>query len=141
MNALDLVELTRNHFRAAMEKNVDEILASYSETSDLLVFIEGPRWATLGYDKVAKGWRDFCNSAIHLKKCDWVENLQAKKDENMGFVAGILELEVEVASITKKIRFRASFILRNEGDRWRIIHEHVSQPAPDPYGIGDWLKT
>lgn len=141
MNAPDLVELTRNHFKAAIEKNVNEILASYSKSPDLLVFIEGPRWATLGYDKVSKGWHDFCDSAIRLKRCDWVENLQAEKAEGMGFVAGILELEVEVGGVTKTIRFRASFILRNEGDRWRIIHEHVSQPAPDPYGIGDWLKT
>ncbi|MFN3330574.1 MAG: YybH family protein, partial [Pyrinomonadaceae bacterium] len=107
----------------------------------LLVFVEGPRWATFGYEMVVKGWRDFCSSAIKLKDCSWVEGLRTEMHESMGFVAGIVELDVEIEGVSRKIRFRGTFVLRKEEDgKWRIIHEHFSQPMPDPYGIGDWLK-
>lgn len=137
----DLMEVTKKHFKAAVEKDIDAILDSYSKSPDLLVFVEGPRWVTVGYDAVEKGWRDYCDSAINLKRCEWVENIRAEKGKDMGFVAGIVELEAEVAGVLKKIRFRGTFVLRNESGKWCIIHEHFSQPASDPYGVGDWLKS
>jgi ketosteroid isomerase-like protein len=136
-----LVEVTNKHFKAAVEKNIEKLLDSYSKTEDLLVFVEGPRWATFGYSAVAKGWRDFCSSAISLKNCFWAEGLRAEVHERIGFVAGIVGIEAEINGIPRQIRFRATFVLRKEEDeKWRIIHEHFSQPASDPYGIGDWLK-
>ncbi|MCS6873154.1 MAG: nuclear transport factor 2 family protein [Pyrinomonadaceae bacterium] len=135
-----LLETIENHFRFAVEKNVEGILDSYSKSEDLLVFVEGPRWATLGYEAVAKGWRDYCISSINLKRCEWVEVLKGQENGDIGFLAGIVDVEAEINGELRKIRFRGTFVLKNEGDRWRIVHEHFSQPASDPYGVGDWLK-
>lgn len=136
-----LIEITQDHFNAIISKEIEKILNFYSTSEDLLIFVEGPRWATLGYENVAKGWRDFCASAINMKSCVWIENLQAKVVGKMGFVAGIAELNVEINDVLKTIRFRGTFILEKEAEGiWRVVHEHFSQPAENPYGIGDWLK-
>jgi len=59
----------------------------------------------------------------------------------MGFVAGIVELEVQIKDKLTAIKFRGTFVLeKDSNENWKIIHEHFSQPAEDPYGIGDWLK-
>ncbi len=55
-------------------------------------------------------------------------------------IAGLLSLETMVGSSPRILRVRASFVLqRNDLDQWQIVHEHVSQPMADPYGIGDWI--
>ena len=137
-----LIEATEAHFAAIINKDVEPILNSYSRSEDLLVFVEGPRWATLGYENVARGWRDFISSDIALKSCVWVENLQSKIIGEMGFVGGIVELQVQIKDKSLTIRFRGTFVFEKSADgEWRIVHEHFSQPAADPYGIGDWLKS
>ena len=138
----NLIEKSKTHFRAVIEKRIDEIINFYAETPDLLVFVEGPRWATLGFANVSKGWQDFVGSPIAVKSCEWAENLQSKIIGEMGFVAGIVEMKVEISGAPlRTIRFRGTFVMQLEPDgEWRIIHEHFSQPAENPYGIGDWLK-
>lgn len=137
----NLVEKSLEHFRAVIEKRVDEVIDHYSNTPELLVFVEGPRWATLGFENVAKGWRDFTDAPMRVVDCQWVENLQSKVVGKMGFVAGVVELKVEVKGQPKTVRFRGTFVMEQEADeKWRIVHEHFSQPAENPYGFGDWLK-
>jgi ketosteroid isomerase-like protein len=137
----DLVRLSEKHFSAVLEKKIAEIVDFYANSPHLLVFVEGPRWATLSFEKVSKGWQDFVDSTINVKSCKWVENPESKVTAEMGFVAGIVEMQVEVREELKTIRFRGTFVFQKEPDgKWRVIHEHFSQPAVDPYGIGDWLK-
>ncbi|MDQ3042163.1 MAG: nuclear transport factor 2 family protein [Acidobacteriota bacterium] len=141
MDSLILIKTTENHFEAIKEKRLAEILNSYANSEDLLVFVEGPRWETLGYENVAKGWRDFISSEISMVQCAWLPSVRSKIIGEMGFVAGIVELEVQIKDQLTAIKFRGTFVLEKESDEsWRIIHEHFSQPAEDPYGIGDWLK-
>lgn len=137
----DLIELSKKHFAAVAKKRIDDILNFYADSPDLLVFVEGPRWATLSFERVSKGWRDFVDSAISVKSCEWVETLESKTFTDSGFVAGIVEMKVEINGKLKTIRFRGTFVFQKEKDgNWRVIHEHFSQPAENPYGIGDWLK-
>lgn len=141
MNSEKLIEVSKGHFAAVINKDIEKIIDFYVKSEDLLVFVEGPRWATLGYNNVAKGWGDFADSAITVKNCEWVEFSQAKEVGNLGFVAGIVEMNLVINHDPKTIKFRGTFVLEREADeKWRVIHEHFSQPAADPYGIGDWLK-
>jgi ketosteroid isomerase-like protein len=138
---IDLIELSKKHFAAVQEKRIDDILNFYADSPDLLVFVEGPRWTTLSFEKVSKGWRDFVDSPITVKSCEWIEQLESKQFADSGFVAGIVEMKVEINDELKTIRFRGTFNFQKEADgNWRVIHEHFSQPAENPYGIGDWLK-
>lgn len=80
-------------------------------------------------------------SEIVVRRCVWAEHLRTKIVGKMGFVAGIARLEVEIKGETKTIEFRGTFVLEEAAEgSWKIIHEHFSQPAANPYGIGDWLK-
>jgi ketosteroid isomerase-like protein len=112
----------------------------YWRDENLLVFVEGPRWVTTGYGAVDKGWRDFVDSPISMVECDWVENLRTRTVGDMGYVAGTVELKVKIKEEMKTIRFRGTFVFERTEEGWKIVHEHFSQPAEDPYGIGDWLK-
>jgi ketosteroid isomerase-like protein len=137
----ELIEVSKNHFLAVQDKRIDDIIDFYVDSPELLVFVEGPRWATLSFERVSKGWRDFVDTAIFVKSCEWVENLESKVVGEMGFVGGIVEMKVDINGELKTIRFRGTFVFQLEADgKWRVIHEHFSQPAADPYGIGDWLK-
>ena len=141
MSSQKLIEASKSHFAAVINKDIVKIIDFYAKSEDLLVFVEGPRWATLSFDNVSKGWRDFVDSPIVVKTCDWIEFLQTKEVGNLGFVAGIVKMNLEIKGESKTIKFRGTFVLEREGDgKWRVIHEHFSQPAADPYGIGDWLK-
>ncbi len=141
MKSEKLIEVSKGHFEAVKTKNIEKIIDFYARSEDLLVFVEGPRWATLSYKMVEKGWRDFVDSAIVVKDCNWIEFLQSQELGNMGFVAGIVKMNLEINGQPKTVKFRGTFIFEREAsDKWRVIHEHFSQPAADPYGIGDWLK-
>ena len=53
-------------------------------------------------------------------------------------MVGVVDYDVSGNGRASRLRMRMTWLLRWEGDRWRIVHEHGSQPLPDPYGAGDW---
>lgn len=135
--------IAQNHsfFQAIIEKRVPDICVKYVQSPETYVFVEGPRYATLGYDAITKGWQDFCNSALSLHSIEWIEGPFMEVDEKMGYISGQIILTVEVKGEKFSVQFRATFVmLKDENGTWKIKHEHVSAPALDPYGIGDWLK-
>ncbi len=137
----ELIEVSKKHFVAVQDKRIEDIIDFYVDSPELLVFVEGPRWVTVSFERVAKGWRDFVDTSISVQSCEWVESLESKVIGEMGFVGGIVEMKANINGDIKTIRFRGTFIFQLESDgKWRVIHEHFSQPAADPYGIGDWLK-
>ena len=133
---------TINHFyQAIIEKKVEDIRLSYVPSEETYVILEGPRYTTLGYEKIAKGWGDFCESALTLNKIEWVEGPFEETSSDMAWVGGMIILTVEVKEKEFAVQFRSTFVLRkDEEDNWQIKHEHVSAPLANPYGIGDWLK-
>ena len=129
-------------YQAIMDKNVAAICQSYVQSDATYVVLEGPRYTTLGYDNIAKGWADFCDSPIALKKIEWIEGPFEETSLDMAWVGGQIRLTIEVRENEFSVQFRSTFVLRrNDQNQWKIKHEHVSGPLPDPYGIGDWLKT
>jgi len=136
-----LVERTLEHFEAVRTKDLAGILSLYERSDDLLVFVEGPRWRTLGYKMVEKGWTDFMDSSISVTKAEWIDALRFRVAGDMGFVGGINELTVNIGGKEQTIKFRGTFIFQKDSEgEWKVVLEHFSQPAADPYGVGDWLK-
>ena len=133
---------TINHFYAAIiAKDVSAICAAYMADEQTYVVLEGPRLTTLGFSKIAKGWADFCASALTLEAIDWLEGPFSEISTDMAWLGGVIRLSVGVGDKVFEQTFRASFVLRkNIEGSWAIRHEHVSGALADPYGIGDWLK-
>jgi ketosteroid isomerase-like protein len=127
-------------FNAIINKNIDGILNSYVKDEETYVILEGPRLATLGFSKIEKGWKDFCQSSIDLISIEWIEGPFEEKSSEMAWLAGVMILKVSVNNKVFEQTFRGSFVLINIDNQWLIRHEHVSGALQDPYGIGDWLK-
>jgi hypothetical protein len=66
-------------FQAIIEKRVADICASYVPSEETYVILEGPRYTTLGYEKIAKGWADFCQSPLSLRSIEGWKVLFAKQ--------------------------------------------------------------
>ena len=137
------VRAVEAHFRAVVEKDEDEIIARYDASPDLYVFVEGPRWSTVGHEAVATGWRAFCAAAMHVREIAWAEGPRVGRiGERGAWVGGIVDLHVEMSDGARRtVRLRGTHVLEKREGGWIVVHEHFSQPAQDPYGIGDWLPA
>ncbi|MBE8991226.1 YybH family protein [Nostoc sp. LEGE 12450] len=135
------LEQINSFFHAILRKEVVQISQTYIPKEDTYVFVEGPRYSTIGQTNIAKGWQDFCDSVLKLEKIEWVEGPFTEEYQQVAWVAGIVILTIAVEDKIIQRKFRATFILqKDEVGSWQIRHEHVSAPLEDPYGIGDWLK-
>lgn len=137
-------DIVNNHYKEIIQKNVSGIIKQYYADDATYVILEGPRASTRGYDKIEKGWTDFCASSMALRSIEWIEGPFAHESGEMAWVAGIIRLVAEVKKgVVKENVFRVSFVLERQetNSDWQIIHEHVSFTNADPYGIGDWLQS
>jgi ketosteroid isomerase-like protein len=129
------------HWRAAIERRIDDVAGAYADSDDTYVFPEGPRWSTRGRPAIETGWKAYLQAPFRLTSHTWVEGPLQGASGAFGWCAGVAEFGVTRGAEATRVRFRFSFVLQRAGDRWRIVHEHFSQPAADPYGTGDWLKA
>jgi ketosteroid isomerase-like protein len=140
----DPIGALRRFLSSVVARDVDEIIDSYAQRDDLLVFVEGPRWQTRGHTAVAKGWRDFCTSGLVLRQVEFTDGPHVHgggDGATLACVSGIVALDVVVPTGgASQTPMRMTWVMAREHDRWRIVHEHASQPGADPYGIGDWLR-
>jgi ketosteroid isomerase-like protein len=129
-------------FLAVREKRLDDICMAYQQSPQTYVILEGPRLATLGYEKIAEGWGDFCRSAIQLEGIEWLEEPFFFNFSDSITLAGVLRLYGQVAGGPAFDQtFRATFLLHKSDYGLKIVHEHVSGALSDPYGIGDWKRS
>ncbi|MEI6264828.1 MAG: nuclear transport factor 2 family protein [Sphingobacteriia bacterium] len=137
MNAIQQIN---EHYQVIIDKNLEGICSKYIVSEDTYVVLEGPRLTTIGYEKIKKGWTDFCASSLQLISIEWIEGPFAEERTDMAWVAGIIKLSINVNERAFENIFRSTFVLIKDEGIWKIKHEHVSVVHPDPYGIGDWLK-
>jgi SnoaL-like domain len=147
MTALQVIN---EHYQVIINKNIDGICSKYVPSEETYVILEGPRLTTIGFEKIKKGWTDFCNSSLQLLSIEWIEGPFTEESELMAWVAGIIKLKVKIKKTDgedtnqtdKEFEntFRSSFVLIKHNGVFKIKHEHVSVVHKDPYGIGDWLK-
>jgi ketosteroid isomerase-like protein len=129
------------HWRAVIDGRLDDVTAAYADSPDAYVFVEGPRWSTRGKPDIVRGWSAYLGAPFRLRSYRWIEGPFAGESGDLGWCGGVAEFGVERGGRQSAVRFRASFVLERQRGRWRIVHEHLSQPAADPYGTGDWLKV
>ena len=137
-----LIDFARAFFDAIAAGRIDDVVASYADSPDTLVFLEGPRWQTLGFERISTGWRAFVDAPLHVDSVTWVDGPYGAITGRGAWFAGTVQLQVVAAGESKTILFRDTHVLAQSDDgAWRIVHEHVSQPLTDPYGIGDWAPA
>jgi ketosteroid isomerase-like protein len=140
-DATDPVDALHGLLAAVVASDADAIIDCYADRDDLLVFVEGPRWQTRGHQAVARGWRDFCASGLRVRQVEFTEGPHLHGRLDTAALSGVVELDVvRPTGVEIRVSMRMTWVMMREPDRWRIVHEHASQPGPDPYGIGDWLR-
>ncbi|HEY8533115.1 MAG TPA: nuclear transport factor 2 family protein [Micromonospora sp.] len=123
------------------ERNLDGVLDCFDKSPDVFIYPEGPRWTNKGGERIHKGWRDYFQAPIRLLNWQWTEGPEVFEGADLALVCGVIQYEFEGAGQPRPLRMRMTWGLRRGADGvWRIIHEHGSQPLPDPYGTGDWLR-
>ncbi|WP_329519456.1 YybH family protein [Spirillospora sp. NBC_01491] len=124
--------------QAVIDRDLDVVLDSFSGAPDAYVFPEGPRWTTRGGDRIEQGWRAYFQAPVGIGAFHWVEGPHVFENATLGQVTGVIDYEVLGNGESGRLRMRMTWLMRLEGDRWRVVHEHGSQPLADPYGAGDW---
>jgi ketosteroid isomerase-like protein len=137
---MSAIQTINEHYQVIINKDINGICSKYFPSEETYVILEGPRLTTTGFEKIKKGWADFCASPLQLLSIQWVEGPFAEEQGNMSFVAGIIKLKIAINDTAFENTFRSSFVLVQHDKTWKIKHEHVSIAHPDPYGIGDWLR-
>jgi ketosteroid isomerase-like protein len=136
----DLRAAVEAHFRAVVEGRIEAIINRYAASADTYVFVEGPRWSTIGHEAIGEGWRAYVNSLLSVRSIEWVEGPVGDRWVDAGWIGGIVEMAVEVGGEMSTVRFRSTHVMeRDDASTWQIVHEHLSRPDDDPYGTGDWL--
>jgi ketosteroid isomerase-like protein len=119
--------------------DLDTVLDSFEPGEETYVFVEGPRWTNRGGDSIYAGWRAYFASPIRLRSWRWADGPYVHESGQLAVVIGVVDCDFEVAGADRPLRMRMTWALRHREHTWRIVHEHGSQPLPDPYGTGDWL--
>lgn len=123
---------------AVINRDLDGVLDSFTSQDDAYMYVEGPRWTTRGGNNVAAGWRAYFESSIRINNFHWVEGPFTFETPELAQVMGVIDYDISGEGENGRLRLRMTWLLRLENGRWRIIHEHGSQPLADPYGAGDW---
>lgn len=74
-------------FSAITAKDLSRIEACYLNAPDLLVFLEGPRSRTVGWESIKVGWRHFLEATMDLQGFEWGDDLLIRVFGESGFVA------------------------------------------------------
>ena len=126
---------------AVRDRDVPTILAGlHLAGTPKLSFPEGPRWAVSQADTVQRGWNDYMSNPVVLTEWHWVQGPIVNARDGMALVAGIVHYGFEVDGRPNPLKMRMTWVLQEVDGEWKCVHEHGSQPLPDPYGLGDWLK-
>lgn len=138
----DIQQFLERFFQGLVDKDIQRIDDSYLHAERLFVFLEGPRSKTIGWTDVRSGWEKYLASRISVVELRLGDDAQIHDGGDTGWVAASLRAVIAIdGAPPKTLDFRGTWLLEKNDGRWRIVHEHVSLPHPDPYGVGDWAKS
>ncbi|TDD94341.1 YybH family protein [Actinomadura rubrisoli] len=119
-------------------EDMDGALDHYEQSPDTYSLIEGPSASLAGIDGIRRGWSGWYGAGLRLRSVDFIEGPSETNLGDLSWITAVADTRVTTPTGDREIRFAVTWILRNDGVRWRIAHDHYSIPAEDPYGVGDW---
>lgn len=131
-------QLIEDHTRAICDKNLDQIMAHYA--ADIVLFDMKPPLALRGKEECRRMW-ETC--------LPYMPSISGMEQQEVSItVSGDLALAHWISRFTgiepdhpaAQMWLRITAACQREGDRWQIIHEHVSVPFA-PTTSGDCART
>ena len=120
---------------AVLAKDVDAFVALYAD--DALIY---ELWGTWTHDiaswrEMAKGWFEFLGDQRSVVEAHGV---RTQVSGDMALLTASLTYHAVDAAGTqlRSLDNRLSWVLRQRGDRWLVVHEHTSAPLGHEDGKG-----
>jgi len=133
-----IAALEKRFTAAVNAKDVGKIMGVYAR-SGLFVYDATPPREYVGWEAYKKDWEDFFKEAFPGPIKFSISDLAITADENMAYSHSTQTIDAPGNSIPKMV-VRVTDVYRKTGDRWQIIHEHVSMPVDIATGKGDLLS-
>jgi len=120
---------------AVLAKDVDAFMAIYAE--DALIFELWARWThdIASWREMAQGWFAFLGDGRCLVEA---HDVRTQVSGDMALLTASLTFRGVDASgqVQRSLDNRLSWVLRERGGRWRVVHEHTSVPLAHEDGKG-----
>ncbi|WP_433496465.1 YybH family protein [Sphaerimonospora sp. CA-214678] len=132
------VQAAESMLNAVVARDLEKVVGIFSDRPDAYMYVEGPRWTTRGGERLREGWAAYFRAGVGIEAWEWVEGPFSFDTAELAQVMGVIDYRVRGGDTVTPLRLRMTWLFRMENGRWRIVHEHGSQPLEDPYGAGDW---
>ena len=121
----EIQKLSENWAAAVEKKDVDAILAAYSD--DVVVFDVPPPLQVKGLDACRKHWEDWLKNFKGAIKCEF-KDTQITAGEDVAFLTTLTRIEEKDAPESGSwVRVTVGY--RKTNGKWLATHEHASIPA------------
>ncbi len=106
---------------------------AYQHSPSLLIFLEGPRMKLIGWKAMRKAVSGFLRTHTKIRS-HLNRDSRFIADGRLGVFYGTYRFQAVNRLTGKPVGWMArnTFVFRKIGNRWKIIHEHDSFPAPLP---------
>lgn len=120
-------KLSENWAAAVEAKDVDAILAAYSE--DVVIFDVPPPLQVKGRDAYREHWEDWLKNFKGDIKCEF-KDTQITAGEDVAFLTTLTRIgEKDIPESGSWVRVTVGY--RKTDSKWLATHEHASIPAAD----------
>jgi uncharacterized protein (TIGR02246 family) len=133
-----IAALEKRFAAAVNAKDPAKIMAVYAR-SGLFVFDATPPRQYVGWEAYKKDWEGFFKKGFPGAIKFTVSDLAITTDGNMAYSHSIQTIDAPGNAVPKLV-VRVTDVYRKTGDRWLIVHEHVSVPVDVSTGKGDLLS-
>lgn len=116
----------RSFYTALVARDAEAIMWHYDTSPNTYIISEKPAFKTPGTGFFSGGWEAYLSSDWELRSIFWTEGPFEDRMGEMAWLAGGLQLEMGMHKHTYEQMFKATFILRQRKQHWKIVHEHVS---------------
>jgi len=133
-----IAALEKRFASAVNGRDVSKIMAVYAR-SGLFVYDATPPREYVGWDAYRKDWEGFFKEGFPGAIKFSISDLAITTDGNMAYSHSTQTIEAPGNAIPKLV-VRVTDVYRKTGDRWQIVHEHVSVPVDLASGKADLLS-
>jgi uncharacterized protein (TIGR02246 family) len=132
-------QLLAGYQAAVLAKDVDAFVSLYAD--DVLIYELWGHWThdLASWRAMAKGWFEFLGDERSVVEA---ANVQTTMSGDMALLTAFLTYRAVDASgkALRSLDNRLSWVARQRGGRWQVVHEHTSVPISHETGKGLFTK-
>ena len=118
-------------------KDVDEIMASYEHSPDLVFFDVVPRREHLGWDAYKRDWQSLFTSIDAVTSFE-IKDLSITVDGAVAYSYSFQHYSAKTKTgASRDVTVRVTDVYRKSAGKWFIVQEHVSVPVNLQIDNGD----